>query len=103
MNWMLRISISILLMTTALVFVLRKHVLPYPFLVLTVLYCTEWYFVLTKRVNYKYTTPLIVVLAVAVGAFVYTSNNAVWFWLTNALALVASAGVSLLAYSTRKQ
>jgi len=93
-----RIGITLTLMTAALAYVFRQHILPVPLIVLLTLYVVSNYCLYAKRLSAKFAPLLIAMLAVPTGAFIYTTRAAVSFWITDIVALLLGAGLSLALF-----
>lgn len=96
------VGLTITAMALVLVLVFRRDVLPFPFVVLTILYMAANYFVAVRRITYRWAPLVIAMVAIPMGSFVYFSHNSVWYWITNILSLLAGTGVSLLVFPDLK-
>lgn len=97
-----RLGLSFSAISTVLIFILWRRILPFPLLVLTSLYIVANYFIAVRKIKYRGAPLIIGMIAIPMGYFVYQSSNAVSFWMTYALAILLAAGVSLIAFRLDK-
>jgi hypothetical protein len=99
-----RVGLTLTMMVTALVFVLWRRVLPFPFFAMLALFFASNYFVGVRKIGYRQAPFVIAMVAIPLGCFVYGTSNSVNFWITAMLAMVGGVGLAYLVFNfnTRK-